>query len=170
MPLRLGTPRRSAEVSWKMTRQEAARRLGKKQAAVTSKLSVLKLTNEEKDIILKYHLSERHAKALLKVEDTVMRRMILSEIIAKGLNVSQSEKYISAMLSDCNKKKVKNQKKRLVLKDLRIFENTINKAVEMIKASGLKAHAENTETDEYIEYTVRVLKNKEEAESKSMTA
>ena len=153
-----------------MTRQEAARRLGKKQAAVTSKLSVLKLTNEEKDIILKYHLSERHAKALLKVEDTVMRRMILSEIIAKGLNVSQSEKYISAMLSDCNKKKVKNQKKRLVLKDLRIFENTINKAVEMIKASGLKAHAENTETDEYIEYTVRVLKNKEEAESKSMTA
>ena len=157
-------------LSWKMTRQEAARRLGKKQSAVSGKLSVLKLTNEEKDIILKYHLSERHARALLRVEDPVMRRMILSEIISKGLNVSQSEKYISAMLSDCGRKKVKTQRKRLVLKDLRIFENTINKAVEMIKASGLQAHSENTETEEYIEYTVRVLKNKEDADSKSMTA
>ena len=109
-----------------LSRLEVSRKLGKKQSTISNKLRILKLTAEEKEILLKYRLTERHARALLRVEDVVLRRIILSEIISQGLNVSQSERYIDMMLAEKNRERQKTQKTRLVIKDIKIFENDGN--------------------------------------------
>ena len=141
-----------------LTQEETARRLGKKQSTVANKLRVLKLSQDEREWIIKANLTERHARALLRIEDTVTRKIILSEIIERNMNVSQSEKYIEAALNEKNIHKRKTQKKRVVIKDIKIFENTINKAVNTMRSSGIDAISNQNETDDFIEYTVRISK------------
>ncbi len=156
-----------------MTKTDTAKKLGKRQSTISNKLRILKLDDEEKEIILKYNLTERHARALLKIEDTVLRRMILSEIIEESMNVSQSEKYIDEVLRRKSEDRQKSQKKRLVIKNIKIFENTINKAVDTMRSSGINAVTKQTETDEFIEFTVRIAKSKNkpvDEEQKNKTA
>ncbi len=156
-----------------LTKTDTAKKLGKRQSTISNKLRILKLDDEEREIILKYNLTERHARALLKIEDTVLRRMILSEIIEESMNVSQSEKYIDEVLRRKSEDRQKNQKKRLVIKNIKIFENTINKAVDTMRSSGINAVTKQTETDEFIEFTVRIAKSKNkpaDEEQKNKTA
>ncbi len=156
-----------------LTKTDAARKLGKKQSTISNKLRILKLNDDEKEIILKYNLTERHARALLKIEDPVLRRMILSEIIEEGMNVSGAERHIDEVLRQKSEDRQKTQKKRLVIKNIKIFENTINKAVDTMRSSGIDAVTKQTETDEFIEITVRIPKsNKNSAEDskKNLTA
>ena len=151
--------------SYNLSKIDVARRIGKKQSAVAEKLKVLSLDQEEKDIITKYRLTERHARALLRVEDTTVRRLILSEIITQGLNVTQSERYIDSVLKSKSRNKTKNQKTRLVIKDIKILENTINKAVDTIRSTGIDAVKTQCETEEFIEYTVRIPKTRPDTET-----
>lgn len=154
-----------------MSRQEISQKLGKKLTAVSNKLRILKLTEEEKEIIIKYDLTERHARALLRISDQIMRRIALSEIIEEGMNVTQSEKYIEEMLAEKSRQHRKKQKNRLVIKNIKIFENTINRAVDTMRSSGIQAVAGQKETEDFIEYTVRIQKNKSKTdEQKTMTA
>lgn len=156
-----------------LTQEETAKRLGKKQSTIANKLRILKLNREEREWILKANLTERHARALLKIDDEVTRKILLSEIIERNLNVTQSEKYIDATLNEKNLKKIRNQKKRVVIKDIRIFENTINKAINTMRSSGIDAMTNQSETEEFIEYTVRIPKVKDKLrtdKSGNMTA
>lgn len=146
--------------SCNISKQEAARQLGKRQAVIDCKLRILKLNNEEREIIIKAHLSEKHARALLKIQDTVERRIVLSEIVEKNMNVSQTENYINEYLCKTKQEKRRRQKQKAVIKDIRIFENTINKAVETMHSSGIHAVTNHSENDEYIEYVVRIPKSK----------
>lgn len=140
-----------------LTQEDAAKRLGKKQSTIANKLRLLKLDEEERDWIIRAGLTERHARALLKIENAVTRKIALSEIIARGMNVTQTEHYIANAIE--NKAQVQShQKKRFVFKDVRIFVNTINKAIDTMKSSGIDAFSEKKETEEYIEYTVRIPK------------
>ena len=100
-------------------------------------------------------LSERHARALLSLTDDVQRARALSIIIDRHLTVSESESLIEQMLR-------KNEApKRQILKgfkDIRIFINTLNNAVDAIRRAGIDADSVKTETDEYVEYIVRIPK------------
>ncbi|MDQ5983089.1 MAG: Nucleoid occlusion protein [Eubacteriales bacterium SKADARSKE-1] len=140
-----------------MTQEMAAQKLGKKQSTIANKLRLLKLTKEERQKIVGAGLTERHARALLKVDDIELREVALSRIILKGLNVQKSEILIDSMLEHKNKKGL-NSHKTIVIKDLRIFMNTINKAIDTMNLSGIKAQREQRETEEYIEYMVRIPK------------
>lgn len=142
-----------------LTQEEIAKSLGKKQSVISNKLKLLCLNGEEREWILKAGLTEYHAAALLKVEDMTTRKIILSEIIERKLNVSQSEKYIDACLNVSSIKKKRNQKRLIIIKDIRIFENTINKAINTMRLSGIDALSNQSETDEFIEYTVKILKD-----------
>lgn len=136
---------------------EAARKLGKRQSTVANKLRLLRLTREERDYITRSDLSERHARALIKIDDETTRKLALSEVISSGLNVKQTEKLVEKMLSDVPAKKAK-QTTKIIYKDIRIFVNTISKAIDTMKSSGINASSEKNETDDYIEYFVRIPK------------
>lgn len=138
-----------------LTQEEAARRLGMSQSSLANKIRLLRLTQTEQLMILEHNLTERHARALLKVDEPTLRMKILQTIVEKNLNVSQSEELIAAALQ----KPVKPKTKRtFVAKDIRLFLNTIDHAVDAMKTAGIAAQAEKKETAEYIECTVRIPK------------
>lgn len=151
-----------------LTQEQAARRLGKTQSTVANKLRLLKLSSEEQEWIERSGLSERHARSLLKLDDENLRREALSRIISDGLNVSQSEQLINLILSKNPGEKKKPGSSKAVIKDLRIFLNTINKAIDTMKLAGIDAQSDKTDTENFIEYTIRI--PKAQLQKKNITA
>lgn len=141
---------------WEITQEEAAKRLGISQSYLANKIRLLKLSPEEQTEILEHQLSERHARALLRVDDMSLRQKILRTVTEKKLNVAQTEELVSAALQP---KQVRGKpRKTFVAKDIRIFINTIDHAVDAMKTAGIEAQTEKKETEEYIECTVRIPK------------
>lgn len=140
---------------YRMSQDELCKKLGKAQSTLSNKLRLLKLSDEMRYKISRAGLSERHARALLALEDEVQRGRALSIIIDRHLTVNESESLIEQMLR-------KNEApKRQILKgfkDIRIFINTLNNAVDTIRRAGIDADSVKTETDEYVEYIVRIPK------------
>lgn len=141
---------------WNVTQEEAALRLGKSQSTLANKLRLLKLTKEEREKITACGLTERHARALLRIKDETLRETALNQIIARDCNVKQAEDLIDKLLA--GSEKPKKTKRTVVVKDVRIFLNTINHAIETMKQSGINAQTLKSETDEYIECLVRIPK------------
>ena len=150
-----------------LTQQEAAVKLGKKQSTIANKLRLLRLTYEEQEWIENAGLSERHARALLKLGDEGARREALSKIISENLNVQQSENLINLMLNSSPKNNKKQGTSKAVIKDVRIFVNTINKAIDTMRLAGIDAQSDKTDTENFIEYTIRIPKKQITDEEKS---
>ncbi len=140
---------------WNITQEEAASRLGKSQSAVANKLRLLRFTEMEREKIAAASLSERHARALLRLESIPLRKTALDAVIERGYNVRQTEEYVEKLLSG---EKNFHQKKTPVIKDVRIFFNTISHAITTMKQSGISAQTLQSETKEYIECVVRIPK------------
>ena len=141
---------------WQITQEEAARRLGMSQSALANKVRLLKLSPDEQSEIVQHRLTERHARALLRVDDIESRQRILRTVIQKGLNVAQTEQLVGESLE--KKQPVKRGRRTFVAKDIRLFINTIDHAVDAMKTAGIEAQAERKETEEYIECVVRIPK------------
>lgn len=150
-----------------LTQQEAAVKLGKTQSTIANKLRLLRLTYEEQEWIENAGLSERHARALLKLGDEGARREALSKIISENLNVQQSENLINLMLNSSPKNNKKQGTSKAVIKDVRIFVNTINKAIDTMRLAGIDAQSDKTDTDNFIEYTIRIPKKQITDDEKS---
>ena len=133
--------------------EEAADKLGRAQSTLSNKLRLLRLPEEMRYTIEKAGLTERHARALLTLENDVQRERALEIITDRHLNVQESERLIEQML---NRRKKKNPIKGI--RDIRVFINTLNHAVEAIRRAGIDADAAKSETEEYVEYTVRIPK------------
>ena len=132
----------------------------KSQSAIANKMRLLKLTEAERQKITEAALSGRHARALIRVQDEAKRMEVLDEIIAKGLNVSQTDKLVDKVLQggEHTEEPDKHQRKTAIWKDYRIFLNTVQKAVSTMQQSGIAAVADHKETDTYYEMTVRIPK------------
>ncbi len=143
---------------WGITQEEAAKKLGKKQSTIANKLRLLKLDEEDIKMIKEAGLTERHARAMLKLKSGEVRKLALKQVIQKNLNVSQTEALVDKLSEHFMKIKEKT-KPKLVVKDVRIFINTITKAVDTMRLSGIEASSAQNETDEYIECVVRIPKS-----------
>lgn len=141
---------------WQITQEEAAKRLGMSQSYLANKIRLLKLSPEEQAEILEHGLTERHARALLRIDDMTLRQKVLRTVIEKNLNVSQTEELAAAAAQPKGSKR--KAKRTFVAKDIRLFINTIDHAVDAMKTAGIQAQAEKKETEEYIECTVRIPK------------
>ena len=139
-----------------MTQEEAARRLGMSQPALANKIRLLRLSGEEQRVILEHKLTERHARALLRIEDQILRMQTLKKITENKLNVVQTEEYIKKLLEE---RAVKKPKRTFVAKDIRLFLNTIDHAVTAMKDAGIRAVSQRRETDDYYECVVRIPKS-----------
>ena len=144
-----------------ITQEQAAKKLGKSQSTIANKLRLLNLTYDEQDWIEQAGLSERHARALLRIYDVELRREALSKIIAQNLNVAQSEELIDTVLYHSTEPAPENAKKgsqRILIRDVRIFINTINKAVSTMQQAGINAVCKHRDSGDFIEYTVKIPK------------
>lgn len=140
-----------------MTQAQAAERLGKQQSTIANKLRLLRFSPAERSLIGKYQLSERHARALLRIEDEAARRQLLQEIGEKELTVAKTEARVEQLLSGQRAGK-KPARAIVVVKDVRIFFNTVAHALEIMRRSGIDASEEQNETEDCIEYVIRIPK------------
>lgn len=142
-----------------LTQEEAARKLGKSQSTIANKLRLLKLTYEEQEWILNAGLTERHARALLRIDDKDVRREALSKIISDKLNTQQTDSLVSIMLKTLEEPVIRQKGiSKVVIKDVRIFVNTINKAIDTMRLAGIDAQSNKTDNESFIEYTIRIPK------------
>ena len=144
-------------VDFNMSRDDVCRKLGKAAPTISNKLRLLKLPEDVRLKITQEGLTERHARALLRLPTRAQLDRALSIISDKRLNVAESEKLIDQMLSVDKSSKKPTVK---LFKDVRIFVNTLNHAVDTMRRAGIEADSAKSETDEYIEYIVRIPKTR----------
>ena len=142
-----------------LTQEQAAIKLGKTQSTIANKLRLLRLSEEEQEWMEKAGLSERHARALIRIENETVRREVLSRIITENLNVKQSERLVGIYLNSTPKPSRFKGNSKAVIKDIRIFLNTINRAIDTMRLSGINAQSNKTDTEDFIEYTIRIPKS-----------
>ncbi|WP_129724425.1 nucleoid occlusion protein [Xylanivirga thermophila] len=143
------------------TQEALAKKLGKSQSTIANKLRLLKLPDEIKEIIISNNLTERHARALLRLPDQELQLKAVQTIIKKELNVKESEEFIQRMMDDIHKTEEKNCQKKKFVKtpgDVRIFVNTIKNAVNMLKNYGLSPQFTQIDNGDSIEITVKIPK------------
>ena len=137
-----------------LSQEDAARRLGKAPSTVSNKLRLLSLPEQARNKLMENGLTERHARALLKLEkDEVMG--VLEKIIDKKLNVTQSEELIEEVL---DKKDSPKRNTKRMFSDVKIFLNTINSAVDTMKKSGIGADIKREDTGESYIYRIEIPK------------
>lgn len=146
-----------------LTQGELATKIGKTQSTVANKLRLLRLSQAAKDKITEYNLSERHARALLRIEDEKKQLSAIEHINDYELNVSQSERYIEKILDEEYKQPKKPnsvfKNSIFVVKDFRLFMNSMQKAVTTMNDCGISATENIQEQDDFITYTVTIKKD-----------
>ena len=150
-----------------LTQEDAASKLGKTQSTVANKLRLLRLTYEEQEWIVNAGLSERHARTLLRIDDEKLRRDALSRIVADNLNTQQTEVLVGKLINAAPKIEKKHGSSKAVIKDVRIFVNTINKAIDTMRLAGIDTQLHKTDSDSFIEYTIKIPKKQATDANKS---
>lgn len=142
------------------TQQEFAATLGKNQSTVANKLRILKLPHEIKKLLIEHNLTERHARALLKLPSPELQYKAIKKIIKHDLNVKKSEQLINDMLYEISNdeapNKESNQKVKTYIKDIRLFTNTITQAVNIIQQSGIDAKYTMQEKPDGYEIKIKI--------------
>lgn len=138
---------------WGVTQEEAAVRLNMAQSTIANKLRLNRISEEQQQMILESGLTERHARALLKLNSDAQRLEALEVIIKNHYNVSQAERYIDQIL-----KGTAAPHRVGIIRDVRIFINTINKALSTMQNAGIHAEAKRRDEEDFIEYIVRIPK------------
>ncbi|WP_054743217.1 nucleoid occlusion protein [Cellulosilyticum ruminicola] len=142
------------------TQQELANTLGKNQSTVANKLRVLKLSSTIQKLLIENNLTERHARALLKLPDEKFQLVALEKIIKQELNVKKSEQLIEQMLVDITRENMiqhkANQKVKSYVKDMRLVTNTITQAVNMIQKAGVDAKYTMKEQEDGYEIRIKI--------------
>lgn len=137
-----------------MSREELSRKLGKAPSTLSNKLRLLRLPEDMRYRLTRGGLSERHARALLQLDNDEQRARALGIMLDRHLTVQESERLVEQMLA----KTGKNRTNFRGVRDVRVFINTLNHAVDAIRRAGVDADAAKSETREYIEYIVRIPK------------
>ncbi|WP_031473876.1 ParB/RepB/Spo0J family partition protein [Agathobaculum desmolans] len=142
-----------------LTQEEAARKVGKTQSAVANKLRLLRLSAQNMELIRSANLTERHARCLLRLEEESDRINATNYIIEHDLNVSRSEQYIESLLAQEQEPETASGGGRKVvrlIKDVRFFLNTLNRAVGVMVDAGVGATVEQQESDDGLTLTINI--------------
>ncbi len=141
--------------NYELTQTEAAQQLGYSQAAVANKLRLLRLSPEIRARLIAAGMSERHARALLRLENRSQRESALARMIGERLTVSQTERMIEDMLNG----RARRRNTRPLVRDVRVFFNTMNHALDIMRRGGIDAQSRRQDNEDYIEYVVRIPKS-----------
>lgn len=141
-----------------LTQEALAQRLGKSQSTIANRIRLLSLPEEVQDALMNKTISERHARALLKLSDKETQIEFLRLIIEKSLTVRETDELIKKHLqTDAKKDKVK-PKRTFISKDIRIATNTIRRSLDLIEKTGIEFETEEEDLDDYYQITIKVKK------------
>ena len=137
-----------------LSQDEAARRLGKAPSTVSNKLRLLGLPEEARNLLSENGLSERHARALLRLQEEDITE-VLQKIIDRKLNVTQTEKLVDEYVS---RGKAPKRQTKIMFSDVKIFLNTINNALDTMQKAGIKAQFRREDKDDSYIYFIEIPK------------
>ena len=143
-----------------LTQSQVGQKLSLSQPAVANKLKLLQFDPARQRKMLAYKLTERHARAISRLPADKQDRAI-EHIGKNGLNVSAADRYVNNLLSQeekGRKPKNKGKKAKIAVRDIRLFTNTITKAVKVMQSAGIQADLRQEEDDNYIKYRITVPK------------
>ena len=147
-----------------LTQEELAQKVGRSQSAIANKLRLLRLTKELRCLIVPETITERHARALLKLNSVETQKEVLLAIYEKDLNVKETEEIVEKLrqnnLPQGINKTGQGQHVSIVIRDARIFLNTIKETVNRAKQIGIDMFMIETEREEEYEIVIRVPKVK----------
>jgi len=144
--------------TYHLSQEAAAQKIGKSQSAVANKIRLLRLSPSVLDLMRSNNLTERHARALLRLEDEKLQLRAVNHIITHHLTVARTEEYVAALASPLADKPISSKKTTYVLKDVRLFLNTITRGLSMMQSAGVNAQYGRQETSDAILLTIRIPK------------
>ena len=139
-----------------LTQEEVAHRLGKSQSAIANKLRLLRLPEDVLALLREKGFTERHARALLRLPAPSLQREAARHITTQGLTVAATEAYVESLLS--LPRKSEKKKPTYIIKDVRLFLNTVRRGLSMINAAGIGARCDRRETEDAILLTIQIPK------------
>ena len=142
--------------TYHLSQEEAARRIGKSQSAVANKLRLLRLPPDVLTLLREHGCTERHARALLRLEEPELQRTAARHVAEQGLTVARTEEYVETLLHPADKPARK--KPTFVIKDVRLFLNTVTRGLSMMKSAGVQANCKRQETEDSILLTITIPK------------
>jgi ParB family chromosome partitioning protein len=145
---------------FQMTQEEMAKRLGKSQAYIANKIRLLNLPPRVKKLIEENRgiITERHARALLKIKDENLQEEVLIKIICNRLTVRETDELVDGNISrEIKQQKVRNRQKiKKVIRDMRIYLNSIDQIIKEMKQSGIDAQIEKEIKESTIEIKIKI--------------
>ena len=141
--------------TYHLSQEEAAKKLGKSQSAIANKLRLLKLPPEVLALLREKGFTERHARALLRLESPEQQAAAARAVVGGGLTVAKTEEYVEQLLHPAPPAR---RKPTIVLKDVRLFLNTVSRGLSLMKQAGVKANCLRQETADTIQLTITIPK------------
>lgn len=139
-----------------LNQQQISQKLGKAQSTVANKIRLLKYSPDMQRRILEANLTERHARALLKLTDEEQQREAITAIERDRLNVEQTEQ----MIDDAFKQTPPKQATKIfIIKDMRMFLNSIQKAISTMNQAGIPVDTSKTENEKFVEVHIKIPKS-----------
>lgn len=144
-----------------LTQEALAQRLGKSQSTVANRIRLLTLPETVQQALVDKKITERHARALMRLKDTEIIESFFEKIIKEDLNVRETDEMVKSHLAGDKVKPKKRRKAQIISKDIRIATNTIKQSLKMIKDTGIEVESEEEELDDYYQITIRVKKERD---------
>ncbi len=143
-----------------MSQEEAARRIGKSQSAVANKLRLLRLPGWVQEIVEEGQLSERHARAVLKLKDEEVQLAVIKRTAEKNLSVKDTERLVEKTLDKMYDEKRPGAAPRPAIirqvRDYRLFMNTVNSAIAVLRESGMNVEVEQEDLQNGVDIHIRI--------------
>lgn len=147
-----------------LTQEEAATRLGKAQSTIANKLRLLKFSDAERNLLIKGNVTERAARALIRIDDQKLRIHAMGNMIINKLNIEQTESMVEGILhgiipekkSEASAHEPKQAKKKFKFPVPRLYINSINKIVRSMREANIDCETAMNRVGEYYEYTIKI--------------
>ena len=146
--------------AYQIPQQELARRLGKNQSTISNKIRILNLPEDIQRLLVEHRLTERHARALLKLDDDDMRRQVIEKVIRHQFNVRQTEKLVEECLM--RREKMEREKNKVMRISCKLYINTLKKAFNEMDLLSKGATFRQEDTGESYVVKITIPKTPEE--------
>lgn len=140
-----------------LSQEEAARRLGRAQPTVANKLRLLRLPEDVRALLRENGLTERHARALLRLQDPEVQRRAAGDMVRRGMNVAQAEAYVEKLLQS-DQVTPPRGRSTYIIKDVRLFLNSVDRGLHLMRQAGVDAGWNRQDTAREILLTIRIPK------------
>ena len=142
--------------TYHLSQEEAARRIGKSQSAVANKLRLLKLPAAVLETLRDGGATERHARALLPLEDPSLQARAAQAILEGRLTVAQTEALVQELLHPLKTPTAPHPRRTFVVKDVRLFLNTLDRGMALMRSAGVAAKCQREDHEDEICLTIRI--------------